>query len=118
MTRDTYRCPDQLYPYPPRGHVARTSIRVPQGEHTTFSNIISGQCSILSSIVRIIDCNEQALLSHPWQSATTHVPPPVERNDRGDDKSPPTISDSRLQGDDDPATTLRTSWQTKKSSHH
>ncbi|RVW43766.1 Retrovirus-related Pol polyprotein from transposon TNT 1-94 [Vitis vinifera] len=41
--------------------------------------------------------------------ATTHVPPPAGRKDRSDDKSPPTISDSRLQGDDDPATTLRAS---------
>ncbi|CBI39485.3 unnamed protein product, partial [Vitis vinifera] len=63
MTRGTHRCPDQLYPYPPRGHVARTSIRVPQGGHTTLSNIILGRCSILSGpFVRIIDCNEQALL--------------------------------------------------------
>ena len=69
-------------------------------------------------IVRIIDRSEQALMSHPRQPATAHVLPPAERKDRIDGKSPPMISDSRLQGDDDPATTLRTSWRAKKSSHH
>ncbi|RVW67690.1 hypothetical protein CK203_064122 [Vitis vinifera] len=82
----------------------------PLGGHTTLSNIIPKRCSILSRpIVRIIDCNKQALLSHPRQPATAHVPPPVERKDMSDSKSPPTISDNRLQGDDDPTTTLRIS---------
>ena len=88
-------------------------------EHTTLASIMPGRQYILPGyIVRIIDCSEQALLSHPRQPATTHVPPPAEREDKSDGKSPPTISDSRLQGDDGPATTLRASWGAKKSSHH
>ena len=68
--------------------------------------------------IRIIDCKKQALLSHPKQPVTAHVSPLVERKDKSDGKSPPTISDSCLQGDDDSAITSGTSWQAKKSSHH
>nr|CAN66464.1 hypothetical protein VITISV_016560 [Vitis vinifera] len=88
---DTWHTPlsESTLSVPPRGHVAYTSIQIPQG-HTTLSNIIFGQCSILSGpIVRIIDCNAQALLSHPRQPATAHVPPPAKRKDRSDGKSPP-----------------------------
>ena len=60
----------------------------------------------------IIDCTKQILLSHLRQLW------PAKRKDKSDDKSPPTISDSRLQGDDDSAITSETSWQAKKSSHH
>ena len=60
----------------------------------------------------------QAMLSHLRQLVTTRIPPPVERNDRSDGKSPPTISDSHLQSDGDSAITSGTSWQAKKSSHH
>ena len=85
-------------------------IRTPQGRHTALSDIIPERCSILPGpIIRIIDCSEQALLSHPRQPATAHVPPPAGRKDRSDGKSPPTISDSHLQGDNGPTTTLRTS---------
>ena len=74
----------------------------PLGGHTTLSNIIPRRCSILSGfIVWIIDCKKQALLSHPRQPITAHVPPPAERKDRSNGKSLPTISNSRLQGDDD-----------------
>ena len=76
----------------------------------TLSNIIPEWCSILSGhIVRIIDCKKQVMLSHPRQLVTAHVPPPAERKDKSDGKSPPTISDSRLGGDDDSAITSGTS---------
>ncbi|RVW90984.1 hypothetical protein CK203_044164 [Vitis vinifera] len=68
---------------------------------------MSGRQYILSRhIVRIIDCSKQSLLSHPRQPAIAHVPPPAERKDKNDGRSSPTISDSCLQGDDAPATTL------------
>ena len=119
MTRGAHLYPDQLYPYPPRGHVTRRIYPGPPGGHTTLSNIILGRCSILSGyIVQIIDLKKQAMLSHPRQPVTAHVPPPAERKDRSDGKSPPTISDSRLGGDDDSTITSGTSWQAKKSSHH
>ena len=103
----------------PRRTRGAPPIRTPQERHTALSDIIPRRCSILlGPIIRVIDCSEQALLSHPWQPATAHVPPPAERKDMNDGKSPPTISDSRLQGDDDPATTWRISWQVKKSSYH
>ena len=101
------------------GHVACQLYPGPSGGHTTLSNIIPGWCYILSGyIVRIIDRKKQAMLSHPKQPVIAHVPPPVERKDKSDGKSPPMISNSRLGGDDDSAITSRTSWQAKKSSHH
>ena len=59
MTRGMHRYPDQLYPYPPRGHVARTSIRVPQGgiRHSQISypddvlsypDLLSGSLTVTS----------------------------------------------------------------------
>ena len=138
MTSGVHLYPDQLHPYPPRGHLVCTSIRINSirtpkrtrgahlysdplggGGHTALSNIILGWYPILFGfIVWIIDCKEQALLSHPRQPVTAHVSSPAERKDKSDDKSLPTISDSRLQGDDDSAITSGTSWQAKKSSHH
>ena len=91
----------------------------PREEHTALASIMHGRQYILSKhIVWIINCSKQAFLSHPRQSATANIPPPAERKDRSNGKLPPTISDSRLQGDDGPATILRTSWRAKKSSHH
>ena len=111
MARHLY--PDQLYPcpLPPQGgHVARQLYPGPLGGHMTLSNIIPGRCSILSGhIVWIIDRKKQAMLSHPKQPVTAHVPPPAERKDRSDGKSPSTIFDSRLGGDDDSAITSGTS---------
>ena len=119
MTRGAHLYQNQLYPYPPRGHVTCHIYPGPSGGHTTLSNIIPEQCSILFGfIVWIINCKKKALLSHPRQPVTAHVPPPVERKDKSDDKSAPTISDSRLQGDDDSAITSGTSWKAKESSHH
>ena len=98
ITRGVHRYSEQLHSDSPKGHVAHSPIRTPQGRHTTLSNIIPERCSILPGpIIQIIDCSEQALLSHPRQPAIAHVPPPVGRKDRSDGKSPPTISDSRLQ---------------------
>ena len=82
---------------PQGGHVARQLYPGPTGGHTTLSNIILGRCSILSGyIVRIIDRKKQVMMCHLRQSITAHVPPPAERKDGNDGKSPPTISDSRL----------------------
>nr|CAN81620.1 hypothetical protein VITISV_021703 [Vitis vinifera] len=87
----------KLYPSPPGGH-------------TTLSNILPERRSTLSGyIVRIISRKTQAMLSHLRQPVTARIPLPTERKDRSDGKSPPTISDSRLQGDDDSAITSRTS---------
>ena len=81
----------------------------PRG-HTALLNIIPGRCSIISGfIVRIIDCKKKALLNHPRQPVTAHVAPPVERKDKSDGKSSPTISNSHLQSDDDSAITSGTS---------
>ncbi|RVW27907.1 hypothetical protein CK203_084956 [Vitis vinifera] len=82
----------------PKGHVAHSPIRTPRGgtRHSQIS-YPSDALSYPGPIIQIIDCSEQALLSHPRQSATAHVLPPAGRKDRSDGKSPPTISDSRLQ---------------------
>ena len=119
MTRGAYLYPDRPWP-PPQEDAWRTPLSgSPREEHTTLASIMSGRQYILSGhIVRIIDCSKQSLLSHPRQPATAHVPPPAERKDMNDGRLPPTISDSRLQGDNDLATTLKSSWQAKKSPRH
>ena len=46
------------------------------------------------------------ILSHFRQPVIARILPPTEQKDKNDDKSfPPTISDSRLQGNDGSATT-------------
>ena len=112
---DTWRAPlpgsTLAAPPPPEEDTGRTPLSgSPREEHTVLASIMPGRQYILSGhIVRIIDCSKQALLSHPRQPATAHVLPPAERKDKSDGRSPPTISDSRLQGDDGPTTTLRAS---------
>ena len=105
---------------PHNGDMWHTSfIWVPPGGHTALSHILLERCSPLSGCVaRISGRKTQAMLSHLRQPVTARIPPPAERKNRNDGKSPPTIFDSRLQNDDDSAITSGTSWQAKKSSHH
>ena len=98
-------------------HVARQlSTRVPSGG-TRHTQILypAGRCSLLSGyVVRTLGRKTRAILSHFRQPITARIPSPAERKDRDDGKSSPTISDSRLQSDDDSATVSVPSWQAKK----
>ncbi|RVW16985.1 hypothetical protein CK203_070653 [Vitis vinifera] len=80
-----------------------------EAEYEAILSELDLALAISVSWLRVIDCDKQVLLSHPRQPVTAHVPLLAGRKDISDSKSPPTISDSRLQGDDGPATTLRTS---------
>ena len=72
------------------------------------SNLIKslGRETRTSLVYTTISIFDGTILSHFRQPVTAHIPSPIERNDRNDGKSfPPTIFDSRLQGNDGSATT-------------
>ena len=119
----------KLHPNSPRGHVTRfpypDSFRE---KHTTLANITSGRptypiriclsgsltevsksCYIIPTAChspRSAACRAKG--QRGWQ-VTSDDPSPAERKDGNDGKSPPTISVSRPQGDDGPATNLESS---------
>ena len=100
---------------PPNVHVATPRSIPPcdtwhassqSGSPQALSNPLPGRCSPLSGyVVRTIGRKTHAMLSHLRQLVTTHILSPAKRKDRNDDKSSSTISDSRLQNDDDSAIT-------------
>ena len=94
-------------------------IRVPPGG-TRHSQILypNGALFYQDTLSGSLAVKKQAMLSHLKQLVTAHISSPAERKDRNDSKSPPMISDSRLQGDSDSAITSGISWQVKKSSHY
>ena len=89
--------------HPPMRHVAhQLSTQVPSRGHTALSNPLPGQCSpLFGYVVRTYGRKTQVMLSHFRQPVITRISPPAERKDRNDGKSSPTISNSRLQNDDD-----------------
>ena len=136
-------CGMQCYPdqtpsgLPKRTHGASAYPDSLRERHTTLANITSGRptypiriclsgsltevsksCYIILTAchsLRSVACRAKG--QRGWQ-VTSDDPSPAEWKDMNDDKSPPTISVSRLQGDDGPNTTLESSWRAKKSYHH